>query len=222
MTAQDDAREKQLIDLFNLKRPAGRARHGVDAVLEIEGRMLEFELKSVTTGKESMSTVRDLGRDHIEKWRGQHWIVAFYNKGDLRHCHYLSPEDMAPWIEKIWQYIKPDFELSDAVPQLVGIDTLYRLLGNKNVYTLEDAKRLQKKQYTVSRYAELKDSPEGYSPERMLEILRDRVGYLMRRGSTLNNPHVNPGYFESFPAITEDHASILRGRIKQWLHSKTD
>ncbi len=51
MVAQDDAREKRLIDLFNLERPLNRARHGVDAILRIDGQDVEFELKSITIAR---------------------------------------------------------------------------------------------------------------------------------------------------------------------------
>ncbi|TBZ12190.1 hypothetical protein [Rhizobium leguminosarum] len=220
MAAQDDARENQLVDLFNLERPAARARHGVDAILELDGHTLEFELKSVTTKKPSMSTVRDLGRDHIEKWSGKHWIVAFYADGALKHCHYLSPDDMAPWIDKIWQYIKADFDISDAAPKMASLETLHQVLGAKEIYSLDDAKKLHKKQYSNERYFKLCDVPGGYSPERMLQIFQDRMGYLLRRGSTLNNPHVSASYFEAFPAITKNHAIELRTRVKRWLELK--
>jgi len=220
MPAQDDVRENQLVDLFNLERPADRVRHGVDAVLEVDGQTLEFELKSVTTGKSAMSTVRDLGRDHIEKWRGKHWIVAFYTNGVLKHCHYLSPDDMAPWIDDIWQYIKPDFDISDVAPKLTKIDAMYEVLEKKDVYTLDDAKRLQKKQYSVAKYVELQDVAGGYSAARMFEIFQDRMGYIMRRGSTLNNPHVSATYFEKFPSITRNHAIELRTRVDLWIKSQ--
>jgi hypothetical protein len=49
MSAQDDARENRIVDLFNLERPVPRLRHGTDALLRIDGHTLEFELKSVTT-----------------------------------------------------------------------------------------------------------------------------------------------------------------------------
>src|ERR1700691_3421587 len=116
--AQDDVRENQLVDLFNLERPLNRVRHGTDAILTIGGKKLEFELKSVTTAKGGMSTVRDLGRDHIEKWRAKHWIVAFYNDKGLQYCKYGNPDAMAVWIDGIWAYIKPDFDIADHVPPL--------------------------------------------------------------------------------------------------------
>jgi hypothetical protein len=99
--AQDDVRENRLVDLFNLSRPADRARHGTDATLSVDGRTVEFELKSVTTGKGGISTVRDLGPDHIAKWQGKHWIIAIYDQLDLLSCKYGSPDAMKAWIDRV-------------------------------------------------------------------------------------------------------------------------
>lgn len=93
--AQDDVRENQLVDLFNLDRPPNRVRHGTDAILKIGGKVIEFELKSVTTKGRGLSTVRDLGRGHIKKWRHKHWIIAFYNDSGLIECKYGTPDAMS-------------------------------------------------------------------------------------------------------------------------------
>lgn len=81
-------------------------------------------------------------------------------------------------------------------------------------YTVKDAHRIQKRQYTKAQYHELKDRPEGYSPEQMLMILRDRCRYLIERGSTLNNPHIPRGYFDGWPRISSDHAVRLRRLVR--------
>ena len=47
----------------------------------------------------------------------------------------------------------------------------------------------------------------------MVKILKDRSEYLMNRGSTLNNPHIPKGYFDSFTKITKKHAETLRKMI---------
>jgi hypothetical protein len=174
-TAQDDARENRLVDLFNLTRPENRVRHGTDALLLIDGHTLEFELKSVTTKGGSVSTVRDLGPDHFAKWKNKHWIVARYVKGDLVECRYGSPDDMAPWIAGRWEYIRLDFEMAQLVPALVTVDVMHRLIGLKDTYSVADAKRLHKQQYTAQKYKDLMDVKDGYSPERMLEIVRARL-----------------------------------------------
>jgi hypothetical protein len=220
MAAQDDVRENQLVDLFNLERPAKRVRHGTDAILKIGGRTLEFELKSVTTTKGGLSTVRDLGRDHIEKWRNKHWIIAFYGASGLIRCKYVPPDGMAEWIESIWSYIEPDFQIADCVPPLITLEAMQTVVGKKKEYSREDAKRLHKNQYSMQRYKEGMDLPGGYSPQRMLEIFRHRAAYLIQRGSTLNNPHIPSQFFAPFPTIERDHAVKLRKLVREWLRSR--
>jgi hypothetical protein len=90
------------------------------------------------------------------------------------------------------------------------MDILYEILGQKEVYTLEDARSLQKKQYTPQQYREKMDLTQGYSAERMLSILKDRCRYLIERGSTLNNPHILASYFQGWEQITDNHAQRLR------------
>ena len=92
---------------------------------------------------------------------------------------------------------------------------MYKILGEKNEYTIEDAKELQKKHYTMQRYKELQDLVfVGYSPERMLQIFKDRVKYLISRGSTLNNPHIPNSYFDDCPEITENHVEQLKSMVR--------
>jgi hypothetical protein len=217
--AQDDARENRLVDLFNLARPPGRSRSGTDALLSIDDRTIEFELKSVTTAGGSVSTVRDLGPDHIAKWRQKHWIVAFYDELDLLLCKYGSPDDMKAWIDQIWEYIRVDFEMAGLIPDLITGDVMFKIIGNKDLYTPEDARKLHKNQNSRDKYLSLMDRPNGYSYTRMLEIFRDRARYVLRRGATLNNPHIPMAYFENWPTIDSDYAFTLRTLVRNWLAS---
>ncbi|TDT96715.1 restriction endonuclease PvuII [Azorhizobium sp. AG788] len=220
IVAQDDARENRLVDIFNLVRPANRVRHGTDAILLVDGHELEFELKSVTSAGGSVSTVRDLGPDHIAKWRNKHWIIAKFDGLDLAECRYGTPDDMAAWISKIWEYVRVDFEAADLVPGLVDNSTMHRLLGKKEKYSYDEAKRLQKNQLNSKEYKAMMDAGDGYSEERMLELFRGRVKYLINRGSTLNNPHIPAEYFKSWTLIERDHAAILRETARNWLSTK--
>ncbi len=224
MAFQDDARENRMLDLFNLVQPAGRVRHGTDAILEIEGRTLEFELKS-TSGK-GLTTVRDFGPDHIAKWKNKHWLISVYKENTLLYCKYGSPAAMAPWIESKWDYIKADFELARHVPSLIDTQTMGTIVGQKSIYTIADAKKLHKNQYTKEQYLSLMDiqttvkgrlRPIGYSPARMIEILRDRAQYVIERGSTLNNPHIPVSYFAEWEEIKQNHAIRLRELVREWL-----
>lgn len=214
--AQDDARENRLIDLFNLQQPPNRVRHGVDAILKLDGSEYEFELKSATTGKGGISTVRDLGPSHIEKWRNKHWIMAFFEGGRLLHCRYGSPDAMAPWITEKWEYIKADFEMAKLVPAHITLGTMFEVLGKKDLYTKSDAKKLHKNQMTSAQYDIHMDIESGYSPSRMLEIFKDRAKYVIERGSTLNNPHIPHNFLVTWPVIKDGHAAELRRLVKEW------
>ncbi len=212
---QDDTRESLMIQLFDLHKDESEGRSGIDAFLYLDGQEIPFELK--TTSKGSVTTVRDFGPSHIEKWKGKHWLIGFFI-GGREFYKYASPSMMAPWIEEKRKYIEPDFTLASLVPPKIKIEDLHKILGKKSSYTIEDAKYIQKKQYKQAQFIELQDLENGYSPERMLEILKDRAEYVMRRGSTLNNPHIPLSYFKGWEEITENHAEILRQMVRAYLN----
>jgi hypothetical protein len=208
-----------MLQLFNLTVPPERKRSDVDAFLRLDGRELPFELKSTTSG--SVSTVRDFGLDHIAKWRDKHWLFGFYDKSgtELRYCCYGSPAAMAPWIERKAAYVRPDQLLADMAPAFLGHGHLATVLGEKPVYTVTDARAVMKQQWSAALYKEAQDIPGGYSPARMVEILQERCRYVILRGSTLNNPHIEAGYFAGWERILEDHAARLRELVRDYLVS---
>jgi hypothetical protein len=215
MATQDEVRENKLVDLFNLDRPENRTRHGVDALLHVGDITYEFELKSITSGG-GLTTVRDFGRDHIEKWKAKHWIVGVFSGTDLILCRYGSPPAMAPWIAEKWEYIRPDMELARIAPERLQLEDMYAVIGRQESYSFEDAKRLHKKQYSVEKYIAAMDGDGCYSPAAMLEIFRHRLRYVIERGSTLNNPKVSPDYLAAWPTITSNHAAELRVLVEEW------
>ncbi|UWR03767.1 hypothetical protein K3740_03445 [Ruegeria conchae] len=219
MAVQDDRRELEQIELFELEQSSERSRSDTDGILRIGGRELKFELKSTT--KDSVTTVRDFGMNHIRKWKDKHWLFGFYTKrgNALRYTRYASPQMMAPWIEEKRKYIEVDFQLAQSAAANLTLDDLTALVGDKNCYSLEDAQALHKKQLSKAEYLRLLDRPDGYSKERMLEILKMRCVYVVERGSTLNNPHIPKNVLEKFPKITEDHAERLRELVRQSLSS---
>lgn len=220
MPAQDDVRENKLVDLFNLDRPPNHVRHGVDALLHVGDLEYEFELKSITTGG-GLTTVRDFGRDHIEKWKTKHWIVGVYSGNDLVLCRYGSPQAMAPWIAEKWEYIRPDFELAQIAPHRLTLQDMFSVIEEKELYTLEDARRLHKLQYSAQAYKSAMDGDGCYTPAAMLQIFRDRLKYIIERGSTLNNPKVSPDYLSTWPTITSNHAAELRAQVAKWQEQAT-
>lgn len=224
MPVQDDVRENEMIQRFNLTVPDDRKRSDIDAHLAMGTSKINFELKSTTSG--SVSTVRDFGPDHIVKWRAKlHWLFAFYNEDGtrLRYCIYASPDDMESWITAKELYIRPDLELAESLPRAVDADMVIASFGAKNVYSIGEAKLVMKKQWRAKQYKEFQDLPEGYSLERMTQIMQLRARYLILRGSTLNNPHIEAAFFDRFEKITDNHAARLRELVASYLKTaRTD
>ncbi len=52
-----------------------------------------------------------------------------------------------------------------------------------------------------------------------LKTTSDRAEYLIKRGSTLNNPHIPLSYFAGWFEITENHAEHLRRMVKNYFDS---
>lgn len=225
MPAQDDAREAQMVWMFNLYVPADRRRDAIDAYLELEDEAdpIPFELKS-TTGN-SVSTVRDFGPEHIAKWAHLHWLFAFYERDatTLRYCYYASPADMADWIDEKREYVRPDYVLAQRAPERITDDDLTQVVGPGTDFTTEDAKRIMKAQWSAEDYRTRGDLPGGrYSREAMLGMLRERCNYVIRRGATLNNPHIPESYLSTrVEPITKDHAATVRELVRTYLKHRS-
>ena len=215
---QDDARENEMRQLFNLMKNENEGRSGIDACLEMNGVIYPFELK--TTSKHSVTTVRDFGPEHIKKWQDKHWLIGFHQSGNI-YYKYGSPEKMAPWIKEKEQYVASDFALADIIQAKITLEDLFTIVGEKKVYHLTDAKKIQKRQYNKEKYKSLADLGTGYSPNRMLEILADRSRYIINRGSTLNNPKIPKKYLENFPIIQDNHPARLRELVEAELSKRS-
>ncbi len=217
MTVQDDKRERDLTLLFNLTFDHEREGAGTDAHLELDGQVIPFELKSSTTG--SVSTARDVGMEHLDRWSSKHWLIGFYTRGArrLRYCHYASPRLMSGWIDEKRSYIQPDYDLAKIAKGKLGLGDLYRICGKKAAYSYRDALSLHKRQYRKDRYLSLMDMEGGYSPERMLKFLQARLEYVCLRGSTINNPHIPKSYFKGWARIDSNHAETLRKLVRREL-----
>ena len=213
---QDDIRESEMRSLFSLREVSGRSE--TDAILELEdGTELEFELKTTSDKTGSVTTARDVGLDHFHKWKHKHWLIGFYDSSDAEPDFYLygSPQMMEAWIEEKRRYVEPDFTAAQLASKRTNMSDLFQILGKKTKYSYEDALYLQKRQYTKEQYQAKMDLDDGYSKEKMLEIYRDRVRYLIERGSTLNNPHIPGSYFNKWDTvIRDDHAINLRNFVK--------
>lgn len=225
MAVQDDAREIKLRELFGLEKEEGEGRGGNDAILRINDQTIAFELKSTSSVSRSVTTVRDFSLEHVEKWKHKHWLIGVYDSDGetLEYCLYGSPKKMEPWIQEKADYIGPDLMLAKLAPAKLTLKHLRQVCGTKKLYSLEDAKRIHKQQYSADEYKDRMDfregrgksKVEGYTPTRMLDILKDRAEYLIRRGSTLNNPHIPGSYFEGWTQIKGSHAAELRKMVRE-------
>ncbi len=72
------------------------------------------------------------------------------------------------------------------------------------MYTLKDAKAIQKRQYFNPQYKEMMDVAGGYSKDRMLQILAARWAYLTKRGATTNNPKIGKSHYKDFLELSID------------------
>jgi hypothetical protein len=153
--------------------------------------------------------------DHIKKWENKHWLIGFHQK-EYIYYHYGSPDMMTDWVNKKAEYIRADFELANIIPEKLTIEDLYKICGIKEIYDYKDAKKIHKNQYRKEEYIKLQDLKNGYSPDKMLFILKDRAKYLMERGSTLNNPHIEFNYFSEWEKITENHANRLIFLVREY------
>jgi hypothetical protein len=230
MAVQDDSREQELCNLFNLVWDPDHSRGGEDAWFEakVKGRSVQVpvEVKSTTTS--SVSTARDVGLDHIHKWREKIWVIGYYStersrgKPRLVSTLCLTPDEMEPWIAQVEQYIAPDFAIGQRSATRLTKQDLFVICGEKLVYSLEDAQRLYKKQWSKAEYDAAMDVMEGFSQARMLEILRQRALYLLSRGATLNNPHVPKGFLDRFQdqLIIKEHAARIREKFAAYFKRK--
>ncbi len=82
MPVQDDERERELVRMFNLDWDPAHQRAGVDAMLhiDVDRQMYRFEVEVKSSTGSTVSTARDVGMEHIQKWRRKLFVVGFYSK----------------------------------------------------------------------------------------------------------------------------------------------
>ena len=208
MPVQDDERERELVRMFNLEWDPAHQRAGVDALLDIDvdGRACRFEVEVKSSTGSTVSTARDVGMDHIRKWRRKLFVIGFYSREarrpELQHCLCLTPLDMEPWIASVEAKILIDFKLAALASRRLELVDLFEICGEQQTYMLKDAKRLHKQQWTGEEYSAAQDIEANglrqISPAKMLEILRLRSNYIAERGATLNNPHITKTHLQTF------------------------
>jgi hypothetical protein len=106
---QDRDREDVLRNLFDLQQ-ANQNRIGPDAIDEA-GHY--YELKSTT--RDRVSTARDVGAEHLKKWRKLNWIVGrgqyVGKKFTFEKTYVLTPIQMEPWFSLIEAKVTQDDDL---------------------------------------------------------------------------------------------------------------
>ena len=223
MAVQDDRREVEVRDLIGLR--AGETRSGVDAYFDFSDGNRRYavpvELKSTTN--RTVSTARDVGPAHIQKWRSRLWVFGFYDSSGatIESLLILGPDDMESWIARIERYIAPDFLIGERAAERLALEDLHIICGEKPVYSQHDARALHKRQWSEAKYESEMDVKGGYSPDKMLRILRLRSQYLSARGATLNNPHIPKRFFAAFrdaemevPEAAVDIRQAARNRMR--------
>lgn len=208
MSVQDDERERELVRVFNLAWDPAHQRAGVDAMLDIaiDGRVFRIDIEVKSTTGDTVSTARDVGVEHIQRWRRMLFVIGFYTKEarrpELRRCLCLTPLDMEPWIASVESKILIDFKIAARASKQLGLDDLFDVCGEQNTYSLEDAKRLHKQQWSAAEYQAALDTVEAGIPRisqtKMLVILQLRAQYIAERGATLNNPHITKVHLRRF------------------------
>jgi len=209
MTVQDDERERELSALFGLDWDAAHERHGVDALLTdivVDGISYQFEVEVKSSTEMDIGTARDFGMDHIERWRRMFFVFGFYSKvrgrPELQRSLCLTPIDMEPWLAKKEAQILIDFKLASRAPRHLQLEDLFAVCGEQPTYSIDDAKRLHKQQYSAAQYAAAADLLEAGKPRisqaGMLQILKERALYVGQRGATVNNPHITKTYLKAF------------------------
>ena len=205
---QDDVRERELVRMFNLDWNPAHQRSGTDALLnvEIDGRACRFEVEVKSSTGTTVSTARDVGMEHIQKWRRKLFAIGFYSRvagrPELQHCLCLTPLDLEPWIATVEAKILTDFRIALKSSQRLNMDDLFDVCGQQFSYSQSDARRLHKQQWTAKEYLAALDTEVNGEPRisqgRMLEILRLRSRYIAERGATLNNPHITKSHLARF------------------------
>lgn len=229
MPVQDDERERELVRMFNLDWDPAHQRSGVDATLDLSvgGNPYQLNVEVKSTTADSVSTARDVGMKHIDRWRRMLFVIGYYTgdakRPELKHCLCLTPLDLEPWIKSIEDKILPDFKLAERASRVLTLDDLFAVCGEQETYTLNDAKRLHKRQWTAAQYKQSfdvmnpKGKPHGISQGKMLEILRSRAKYIAERGATLNNPHIDAGtltpFFQTDRLITMSNSAAQIRKI---------
>jgi hypothetical protein len=232
LTVQDDERERELVRLFNLDWDPAHQRAGVDATLSVhmDGREVGVDVEVKSTTGATVSTARDVGMEHVAKWRHKMFVVGFYSRDarrpELQTSLCLTPTDMKPWIDTIEAKVALDDRIARRASAGLLVDDVVDVCGAKPSYSIDDARAVLRQQWSAEQYEACADlapavGPKAFSAAAMLIVLKARALYIARRGSTLNNPHITSRHLAPFfgtdSEVRADWAARIRAIARQWL-----
>ncbi len=235
MTVQDDERERELVRLFNLDWDPAHQRSGVDAVLRLDvgGITHDIEIEVKSTTKDTVSTARDVGMAHVQRWRSKLFVIGFYTRDarrpELKRCLCLTPSDMADWIDSIAAKVELDHRIAQRAGAALQLSDLHSVCEERGVYSVKLAKDVLRQQWSAEQYASAadvvdSDGQRALSAGSMLGILRARAAYIAERGATLNNPHITSKHLARFVGtdreVTNDWAARIRAIATQWISTR--
>lgn len=102
-TTQDDTRENEQIKIFELRATKGRSNKYIpDATIEVNGEVVNIELKTSDKGRRRVSTGRDVNISKLDVYRGLNWVFSEYEKTkdgfEFTGEHYFARgKDLEPW-----------------------------------------------------------------------------------------------------------------------------
>ena len=227
---QDDSREQDMLRVFGLRQISESSRGDNDAFLDLEGLETQaFELKSSTTS--NLVTARDFSLEHIKEWRTKHVLGSFYDKGgnSIQWSLLIPNIFLNEWLDEQVEYIRCDIEiievLSDEVTSEMAQKVIKNIFGGKVIFTEEDLKKVLKRQITNQEYSKYFSSGTNgekiCSLDSMEKAISSRTQYLLNRGTSRNNPHINDGWIKGIierdRRLRLDHPPGDYQRPKLWL-----
>ncbi len=210
---QDDVREQEQLKIFGLRQEPSSSREDNDAVLELPGLPPQkIELKTST--KSSITTARDFGLSHIASWRSKHILASFYDKNgnNPKYTILIPSKFLNEWLDYQEKYIFYDIQISNHLIKIIKDDDLSLIIDNacglEPSFPASILDEILKKQISRSEIDKYID--EGYvSRKNMSEVIKLRIEYLIGRGITRNNPHINPTFLNDIvsrdPLLRYEH-----------------
>ncbi len=78
---------------------------------------------------------------------------------------------MQLWIDRIWEYIRVDYEMDGLITDIITGEMMFKVIGEKDLNTVMDAKKLHKAQYRAAKKKGRMDRLDGYNYQRILDII---------------------------------------------------